>query len=288
MASYRRAQSFSSATSRRAARRGSSGGLGERGVELREELLVPARQIRQRRVRQELGQRGGDDGLAAVEVLVELDRVGRLGDVVDEERDDADVEVPEEPGHLGVRPLAEQTHVRKPRERREIHVEVPAGQHDRRLGVAPGDLLQERHIHPRRQRAVVADDRMANGAEYVVLAVGRAIVLGIDAVLRQDEVARGPIPLLPQTVGRHDRRIGGAHQGRFARQDLLPEARKVRPLVHAVVDHAPAQPVAQPLCQRRPEGIWTRQTASPMARSAASASNACARTSRSAASSAPR
>ena len=50
--------------------------LGERAFELGEELLVVAAagEIREVRVRQKLRQRGRDDGLSAVEVLVELDR----------------------------------------------------------------------------------------------------------------------------------------------------------------------------------------------------------------------
>ncbi len=108
---------------------------------------------------QELRERRRHDGLAPVEVLVELDGVRRLGDVVDQERDDADVEVPEELRHLVVGPLAQEPHVRARGDGREIDVEVAAGEHEGRVGMRVGDLRQERHVDPRGERSVVADDR---------------------------------------------------------------------------------------------------------------------------------
>ena len=215
---------------------------------------MPAREVRHVGVREQLRERRRDDRLAAVEVLVELDGVGRLGDVVDEERDDAGVEVPEQLRHLVVRALAEQAHVRPRGNRGQVHVELTAREHDRGVRVRLGDLREQRHVHPGSERAVVADDGMAHLAEQLVRGVAGAVVLGVHRVARQHEPRRRVLPLLLEAVGRDDGRIGAADELLLERQHALSETGKVRPLVHAVVHDAPAEALAQALGQRPPEG----------------------------------
>ena len=214
---------------------------------------MAAREVRKLLVGQQLRQGRRDDGLAAVEVLVELDRVRRLGDVVDEERNDAGIEVPQELRHLVVGPLAEQAHVRPRGDGREVHVELAAGEHDGGVRVGVGDLREQRHVHPGRERSVVADDRVAHVAEQLVGRIAGAVVLGVHRVAREDQPRGRALPLFLEPVGRDDRRVGAADELLLQRQDAFPEPRKVRPLVHAVVHDPPAEALPQALGERGPE-----------------------------------
>ena len=80
--------------------------LDERPLDLRHELGTRATgRVVVVAIRLELGKIDRDDRLPATQVLVELDRVRRLRQVVEQERDAGDVELREERGHVVVRTL---------------------------------------------------------------------------------------------------------------------------------------------------------------------------------------
>src|SRR5262249_9781287 len=60
-------------------------------------------------------------------------------------------------------------------------------------------------------------------------------------------------PLLLEAVGRDDRHVGGRDELLFQRDDAVLKAREVRPLVHAVVDDPPSEPLPEAPRQRPPE-----------------------------------
>jgi hypothetical protein len=85
--------------------------LPDRRVQLREEVLLAFRQIEIVAIGLQFREPDRDDGLAGAEVLIELDRVGRLRDRVDLERNQTDIEVIEVLRHRLVWLLPEKPHV---------------------------------------------------------------------------------------------------------------------------------------------------------------------------------
>ena len=230
------------------------GRFGQGALEPLEERRVIRCEVAELRVDPQLGQVRGHDGRSREAVFVELDRVGRLGDGVDLERDQAHVEVVQQARHFAVRLLPEQAHIRSRGDAGEVHVEDASRQNDRGGGESLGDLLEQRHVDPLGDRAEVAEDRARDCLQQGTRAEARLIVGKVDAVSQQQETPgiRSPLPTKP--LGRDQRQIRPPDEALLQAEDSGAETRERRPVVHAVVDDRPAEALGQALGERGPEG----------------------------------
>ncbi len=203
-------------------------------------------------MRGQLGERGRDHVEAERHHLVELHRVGGLGQRRAAERDDPGVELPGEPGERDVGALAQEVDVRQPREPADVGAVGRADQHERPLRASFRQLGHQAGVEPLRDRTEVPDDRARHlggqpgprrpGPARPVAPVGNADGVEVDA-----------------SCGRLQRPGRGEHEVRLGKQPLLLTqhgfrvGREAGVVVEQVVHHRPAERPAQPLRQRAPE-----------------------------------
>jgi hypothetical protein len=213
--------------------------LGDRGIELGDEVGFPVRHVDVLAARRQFRQIDRDHGLPRAQVLVELHGIGRFRDRVDLERNQTDVEVVEVLRHRRVRLLTEQRHVGQRLERGDVDAEDTAKQDEMVLRPRAGDRDHQVEVEPIGDGPVVAHDGMRLARQQRVGPVPGRIELEVGGVARQHHRASERRPLLFEPRGRHDQQIAGAHELRFGLDDGRLDALEVLPLVHAVVKDGP-------------------------------------------------
>ena len=215
---------------------------------------MTAREVEDLRVTPKVLEVGRDHGPAAEAVLVELHRVHGLRQVVDQERDQAHVEAPQQGRHLLVGPVSQEPHVGQRLEERNIDVEASSRQHEGRLRESQGDFLEKRDIHPGGDRPEVAEDRAGDVLEQSARSEAGVVVRQVHATLNEQGFPRRFSPSGGQPLRGDDRDVRRFHEGGLRRSHRRPHPRERGPVVHAVVEDEPAETPAQPLGERRPEG----------------------------------
>ena len=223
--------------------------LGEGGGDLPFELLRRLGQPHQRRERRHLGQRHRDQRLAGGQDLVDLDRVGGLGERGAQEGQEQDVEARQPARQLGVGLLAGEGDVRQRRQAGEVGAPGRAHQHEVPVRPAAGELLDQLGVEPVGDRPVVAH-------RHPPLLRDRSIGprrdrgrprRDLDEVLEVAGVAQQQDVVVLALAGAHQEVRGGEHQPGalqqvgLARHHLRPVAGEPGVVVHAVVDQRPGQ-----------------------------------------------
>src|SRR5262245_16546195 len=98
-----------------------------------------------------------DNWLSCAQILVELHRIYGVRHLVELERNETDIEMPEQRRHVPVRAQAEELYVRHPIETAQIGNKNIAGEDELPCAIARRELRKQIEIEPFRDRSVITD-----------------------------------------------------------------------------------------------------------------------------------
>jgi len=238
----------------------SGGGLGERRIERRDEVVGSRGDPAHVGVAHHLGDGRRDHGQTGGQVLTQLERIYKLHALIDSVGDHAGVEPLAISGQLVVALLTQQVHVRDPVQRRQIP-EGLADQRDRPGGPRARDVRDQREVDPVAQRAVEPDPRVGQRLEVGGHGEGRIERAGehrvIDPVRRDEGLAVDLALGVGQRVIDREHGVDPLEHTALGGDGLGPvEVREHRPLIDAVVHGellAERADVVRRVGQERPE-----------------------------------